>query len=643
MQGITRLLLITGLLFLAPLPATARGDDTSPENVEPPKALKKLSLEELFDVEVTSVSKKAEPVSRTAAAIHVVTSEDIHRSGPVSIPEALRYIPGVEVARLDARSYAITVRGFQATTANKLLVLMDGRSLYTPLYSGVFWDAQETLLDDVDRIEVIRGPGATVWGANAVNGVINVMTKSAASTQGFLVYAGGGNVERHFEAARYGGTLGAHGFYRVYLRSWDRGPSLRQDGADAGDYTRMRQGGFRSDWTPTTSDAVTIQGDLYNSTADNRASDNTEIAGGNALARWNRKLSSRSSVQVQSYFDRTKRDIPSSFGETLETYDLTAEHRFPLGTRHDVVWGLGFRLMDDHVRNSPGISFQPDHRTDRLYTGFVQDEIALTRDRLSLTLGTKIEHNDYTDYEFQPGLRLAWLVNPGQTLWGAASRAVRTPSRLDTDLFAPSQPPYILAGNPNFKSETLDAFEIGYRAQATKTLATSVSTFYNLYDDLRSLELDPTTVFPITEANKLEGRSYGLETEAEWRALPRMRLRAGYTYFRLLLKKKPTSSDPGSANQEGDSPRNQAFLRSSLDLSSNVKLDASVYFVDRLPNQHLPRRAGSDARLAWQVSPKAELAVVGQNLFGPDHPEFGQPNTRRDFERSVFGKVTCAF
>jgi len=624
--------------LLAPLPAAAQTTE-----VEPPKALKTLSIEELFDVEVTSVSKKPELVSKTAAAIHVVTSEDIHRSGVVSLPEALRYIPGVEVARIDTHSYAVTVRGFQATTANKLLVLMDGRSLYTPLYSGVFWDAQETLLEDIDRIEVIRGPGATVWGANAVNGVINVMTKSAGQTQGFLVSGGAGNAERMFESVRYGGTLGAHGFYRFYVRGWDRGPSLLQNGNDAGDYTRMRQGGFRTDWTPTSSDAVTLQGDLINATEDNRASDNTELGGGNALGRWTRTLSANSSLQIQGYFDRTKRDQPNSFGETLETYDLTAEHRFPLGPRHDVVWGVGFRLMDDHNRNSAVIAFLPDRLTTRLYTAFLQDEIALSRNRLSLTIGTKVEHNSYTDYEFQPGMRLAWLVTPTRTLWASASRAVRTPSRLDVDLFVPSQPPFFLAGSDSFRSETLNAFELGYRTQPTRTLTASVSTFYNVYDDLRSLEPDPAMTFPFTEANNLEGRSYGLEAEGEWRALPRMRMRAGYTYFRLLLKRKPSSSDPGSAAQENDSPRNQAFLRSSFDLASNVTLDASVYFVDELQNQHIPKRAGSDVRLAWQASRSTELAVVGQSLLGPDHPEFGKPNTRRDFERSVFGKATWRF
>ncbi|HEY3154999.1 MAG TPA: TonB-dependent receptor plug domain-containing protein, partial [Candidatus Eisenbacteria bacterium] len=323
--------LVIAMLMLAPLQTAAQTE----QGVEPPKRLKQLSLEELFDLEVTSVSKKPEPVSKTAAAVHVVTADDLHRMGVLSIPEALRYIPGVQVARVDSRSYAITARGFNGTVANKLLVLMDGRSVYTPLYSGVFWDVQDAFLEDLEQIEVIRGPGATVWGANAVNGVVNIISKSAANTQGFLVTGGGGKVERGFGGVRYGGTFGPRAFFRVYAKDYDRGPSLHPNGQEAGDASRMWQGGFRGDWTPTTAVGITVQGDLYGSSIDRSNSDPTELSGGNALARWTRRFSEHSNLQAQVYYDRTKRDLPSTFGETIDAYDLTLNHRFAPAARHD--------------------------------------------------------------------------------------------------------------------------------------------------------------------------------------------------------------------------------------------------------------------------------------------------------------------
>jgi len=624
------------VLALAALPAAAQTESIA----EPPKALKQLSLEELFDLEVTSVSQKPEPVSKTAAAVHVVTADDLRRMGVVSIPEALRYIPGVEVARVDSRSYAITARGFNGTVANKLLVLMDGRSVYTPLYSGVFWDVQEAFMEDIEQIEVIRGPGATVWGANAVNGVINIISKSAASTQGFLVTGGGGNRERGFGGARYGGTLGPKAFFRVYGKDYDRGPSLLPNGDDAGDASRLWQGGFRTDWAPTPADGITVQGDIYGSSIDQRNRDATEMSGGNALAHWARRFSERSSLQIQAYYDRTKRDVPSTFGETLDTYDLTLNHRFAPAARHDLVWGLGYRITSDDVRNSPGLAFLPPRLTHRLYTGFVQDEVTLSANRLFLTVGSKVEHNDYTEFEYQPGVRLAWTPTPTQTIWGAASRAVRAPSRIDRDLFVPSQPPYFLAGDSTFASEELLAFELGYKTQPTSELTTSISTFYNTYDKLRSLE---TGSFPIFLGNGLEGRTYGVEAEAACQVVSRWRLSAGYTFLRLILDVDPTSTDTQQETQEGDSPRHQAFLRSSLKLSHALTFDASARYVGRIPNQNVPGNTICDARLAWQPAKAAEIAVVGQGLFDSRHPEFGTPNTRREVGRSIYGKLSCWF
>jgi iron complex outermembrane receptor protein len=622
-------------LLFGPRPASAQ---TEPA-VESPKNLKQLSLEELFDLEVTSVSKKPEPVSKTAAAVHVVTADDIRHLGVLSIPEALRYIPGVEVARVDSRSYAITARGFNGTTANKLLVLMDGRSLYTPLYSGVFWDAQDAFLEDIEQIEVIRGPGATIWGANAVNGVINIISKSAANTQGFLVTGGAGDAERGFGGARYGGALGSRGFFRVYAKAFDRGSSLQPNGQEAGDASRMHQGGFRADWTPTTGDGFTLQGDLYGSDIDRRGSDPQELSGGNALARWTRTLSDHSDLQIQAYYDRTKRDIPSTFGEALDTYDLTLNHRMAPVARHDLVWGLGYRLTDDDVQNGAVLAFLPPRVTHRLYTGFVQDQITLRADRLYLTLGSKVEHNSYTGFEYQPGARLAWTPKPDETLWAAASRAVRAPSRIDRDLFAPATPPYFLVGDSTFESEVLYAFELGYKSRPLSDFTTSVSTFYNVYDKLRSLEGGP----PFFLANAANGRTYGVEVEGTFQASRRWRLNAGYTFQRLLLDVESTSTDTQAEGQEGDSPRNQAFARSSFSLPRNLTLDAAVRFVDKLPHQAIPAYTSLDGRLAWQPAKSAEVAVVGQGLFDSRHPEFGTPAGRREIGRSIYGKATWWF
>ena len=624
-----------GSLLVAPLPAFPQAG----ESAEDPSGLKKLSLEELFDVEVTSVSKKPEPVSKSAAAVHVVTSDDLRRMGVLTIPEALRYVPGVEVARIDSRNYAVTARGFNGTVANKLLVMIDGRSVYTPLYSGVFWDAEDAFLEDVEQIEVVRGPGATVWGANAVNGVINIISKSAANTQGLLVTGGAGNVERGFGGVRYGGRFGPSTFYRVYAKDADRGPSLLPSGDGAGDASRMRQGGFRIDWAPAPGAGITIQGDLYGSSIDRRNSDPTVLSGGNALARWEKGFPGDSNLQLQGYFDRTRRNFPSVFGEDLDTYDLMLNHRFAAAPRHDVVWGLGFRLTDDDVRNSASLAFLPPRLTQRLYTGFVQDEITLSRDRLYLTVGSKVEHNDYTGFEYQPGVRVAWNPAREQTVWGAVSRAVRAPSRIDRDFFIPGQAPYFLVGDSTFESEVLDAFEIGYKSHPASGVTFSASTFFNVYGKLRSLE--PGSPFRL--GNGLDGRTYGLETEVVCEPARAWRLSGGYTFLRLLLDAEPSSGDTQSERQEGDSPRHQAYVRSTLNLPHDVSLDTGLRIVDKLPNQRIPTNTVCDARLAWNPVQSVEISVIGQGLFDSRHPEFGMPARSREIGRSIYAKALCRF
>lgn len=602
-------------------------------------SLKKLSLEELFNLEVTSVSSKAERQSEVAAAVRIVTGEDIRKMGALSIPEALRYVPGVEVARIDSRQYAITARGFNGSVANKLLVLIDGRSVYTPLFSGVFWDAQDAFLEDVAQIEVIRGPGATVWGANAVNGVINVISKPARETRGFLVTGGAGNVDRGFGGVRYGGTIGPNAFFRVYGKTFDRDASLRPNGQETGDDFKMSQGGFRVDWTPPTAEAITLQGDFYGGSAEQPTSDDQETSGGNVLARWTHRFSPRSDLQFTTYYDRTDRTIPNQFEEDLDTYDASLRHRFGVGERHDVVWGLGYRQTFDAIRNSPGLAFLPDRLKQEVFSGFVQDEITLAKDRLVWTLGSKVDHNDYTGVEYQPSTRLSYTPNSRQTVWASVSRAVREPSRIDRDFYSPATPPYFLAGGPTFDSEVLRAYELGFRNQLSHNVTVSVAGFYDSYDKLRSVEMGP----PATLANGLEGNSHGVEGVASVQAREWWRLTGGYTYLELELEAAPRSTDVTQVRQTGDSPHTQGFVRSSMTLPHDLSLDLGVRYVGELSNQRVPSYVACDGRLAWQPASTVEVAVVGTNLFDPRHPEFGTPASRKEVERSFYGKVTCRF
>src|SRR5437764_1520207 len=448
-------------------------------------SLKKLSIEQLMGVEVTSVSKRPERLSQTASAIQVITQDDIRRSGAASLAEALRLASNLQVAQLDSRQWAISARGFNSTAANKLLVLIDGRTVYTPLFSGVFWDVQEVPLADIDRIEVISGPGATLWGANAVNGVINVITKDAKDTQGFLLSGGGGTEQRDFGSVRYGGAVGTGVRARIYGRGFGRDATAFPSGRDAADKWHLGQGGFRSDWDGASASRVTVQGDLYDGRIAQDSAGDIAVAGRNVMAKWSRTLSERSSLAAQVYYDRTHRDIPGLFGEDLDTYDVDLQHRTRLGDRHDVVWGLGYRNINDRtaIGSDSTLAFLPLHVAREWFTGFVQDEIALVPNRVHVTVGTKIEHNDYTGFEIQPSGRVSWRPGSSGTLWMAVSRALRTPSRIDRELFAPAKPPYFLAGGPDFHSEEEVAYELGYRYQH-RTLGLSVAAFDSRYHDL---------------------------------------------------------------------------------------------------------------------------------------------------------------
>jgi len=611
------------------------------------EALKKLSIEQLMNLQVTSVSKRPERLSQTASAIQVITQEDIGRSGAASLPEALRLASNLLVAQLDSRQWAISARGFNSTAANKLLVLIDGRTVYTPLFSGVFWDVQEVPLGDIDRIEVISGPGATLWGANAVNGVINVITKDAKDTQGLLLSGGGGTEQHGFGTVRYGAALGSSVRARFYGRGFDRDATAFPGGRDAADDWYLGQGGFRMDWDASSASRVTLQGDLYDGRIAQDSGGDIAVSGRNVIAKWSRTLSERSSLAAHLYYDRTHRDIPGLFGEDLDTYDFDLQHRTRLGDRHDVVWGLGYRNINDRtvIGSDSSLAFLPLHVAREWFTGFVQDEIALLPDRVHLTLGTKIEHNDYTGFELQPSGRVNWTLSPSATLWAAVSRAVRAPSRIDRELFAPAKPPYFLVGGPDFHSEEQLAYELGYRYHQG-SLALSMATFYSRYHGLRSLEqVNPPAPVPLVIGNGQDGESFGAEMTAEYWLTNRWRVHAGYTELRVHVWPNPGSTDASRGATESQIPDRQFLLLSSVDLPAHVGLSAWFRAIDDINNELVPAYAELNVTLTWQPTSKLDLSVVGQNLLHDQHREFGAATspTRRDIQRGVYGAVAWHF
>ena len=639
-----RLWLAFAAASVALLGPVARVSAQSDAALPPPGDLKKLSVEELMDIDVMSVSKHPEKLSETASAIQVITSEDIGRSAATSIPEALRLASNLEVAQVDSRQWAIAARGFNNLFADKMLVLMDGRSLYTPLYAGVYWDVQDTVMEDIDRIEVISGPGATLWGANAVNGVINITTKSAKDTQGGLVVVGGGSELEDSEEVRYGGQIAPGVYYRAYAKYFDRGSSDLPDGASATDQWRMGRAGFRVDSDHGDGTVATVQGDIYDGSVTRMGPDDILMSGGNLIGRWTRELGERSEMSAQAYFDETYRKIPNSFTQTLNTYDFDFHHRLPLGPMNDVTWGLGYRVAADNITNTPAEAFLPANDSERTFNTFVQDEMALVRDRLHLTLGSKFEHYNFTASEFEPSGRLAWTPGANQTVWGAISRAVRVPSRIDLDLYEPATPPYQVAGGPGVVSEKVIAYELGYRRQVTPDVAFSMATYYNEYSNLRGLEpLKPPAAFPVAVDSGLRGESTGAELTADWNATKAWRLRAGWTEMRVNSEPEPGSIDRVTGQSIALDPNHQGQLRSMFDLAAQWQLDAALRYVGPITNREVPGYTEGDLRIGWKPLPGWELSVDGQNLLHSHHAEFGPAGSRREIGRSVFTKVEWHF
>jgi len=635
-------------------------------------ALKRLSLEQLMDVEVTSVSKAPESLIGAAAAVTTVTAQDIERSGAKSVPEALRFVPGLYIAQESADAWAVSSRGFSGVNSQNLLVLSDSRSIYTPLFSGVFWDVQDYLMDDIDRIEVIRGPGGALWGSNAVNGVININTKSAQRTQGGLVEAQTGTQERVMAAARYGGQLGDGAYYRVFGKFTDQNAQDYPAGASP-DAWRLGHLGFRSDWQMDTQDALTVQGDLYDGTIGMVSPSvdvigrpvpqgrlQTQVAGGNVLGRWQHTLNETSDMQVRFYYDRTHRNDPS-FLDNLDTIDLDFQHRFALALRQEITWGMSYRVMYDRDQGKGVFALDPPDSRDSIYSGFIQDQFPVA-EAVHVTLGTKLEHNDFSGFEAQPSLRAAWEMAPTRTLWGAISRAVRVPTRIERDVDIDATNPLgnpvgRLLGNPDFHAERLVAFELGYRWQLVRTLSLDLASFHNHYSGLASLELgtpfiDPNTgqtIVPILNRNLTDGRADGLETAVTYSPQPYWSLSLNWSYIDMSLDAHGMDLNRGRF-AEGSTPRNQVGVRSYLDLPRGLQLDVQYRVLSAL--RELPEIVNGegiagyqelDVRLGWRLNDNTRISLDGQNLLHNHHVEFGAPDQSSAIRRSVYGKVAWEF
>jgi len=640
----------------------------------PPVDLTQMNLEDLMDITVTSVSKKEQTLSRTAAAVFVINQDDIRRSGAFSIPDLLRMAPGVDVQQIDASAWAISIRGFNSHYSNKVLVLIDGRSVYTPAFSGVYWEDLDMPLEDIERIEVIRGPGATVWGANAVNGVISIITKSSKETQGGLVTAGGGSQLHALGQLQYGGNAGKSGNYRVFAKYFDIGNSAGTV-APASDHWRRSHAGFRSDWEITNRDSLMVQGDLFANQEsethrpgnlatpfDTYSDQGLDAAGGDILARWSHTLAGGSQTSLQAYYDTYRR---TAFGipETLRTFDLDFQHYLTAGNRNEIVWGLGYRVYSSSLSPGYSVAFLPPSRTDSLFSAFLQDEIRLSN-AFSLTVGLKLEHNAYTGLETEPSARLSWN-RPGsrQTVWAAASKAIRQPARSDSDIEAPLAtiplgPDTVqvlrLFGNPQVKAEEIRDYEVGYRSELTKKLSLDVVTFLSFYRHVETFEPQapviipgsPLQIFvPFTFQNNAQATNYGGEVSLNWNANSSWRISPGYAYLHANLRQDPSSQGSISNTIATDFPQNTFQLRSFLNLSRTMEFDQSLYYTARLPGGTIPGHTRLDLRVSKRLGESTEISIVGQNLLRPRTLEYGDALALLGTQvvRSVYGKVTWRF
>jgi iron complex outermembrane receptor protein len=643
-----------------------------------PENLKQLTLEQLSQIDVTSPSKGPTPAFRSPVAIYVITGEDIRRSGVTTLADALRLAPGVEVARIDGSKWSIGIRGFGSRLARSVLVLIDGRSVYTPLFAGTYWEVQDTLLEDIDRIEVIRGPGGTIWGPNAVNGVINIITKSSKDTRGTYASAGGGSNEQGFANFRYGGGDDNGLTYRVYGKAYDRGPEHHFDNDNFDDW-RGAQSGFRTDWG-NGRDSFTVQGDIYSQEDGERVSvtnytppsttnvdGNADASGANLVTRWTRTFGEGNDLQIQAYYDRTNRYEPN-FGETRNTIDVDLIAHTKVKSRQEFIYGLEAQSSDGHfLEVSTGLVFDPFNRLDYELSGFVEDDVTLVDNKLLLSAGSKIFRTNFMGVNFEPSVRLMWTPAQNHAFWAAYTHAIRAPSQAEHDFYLSSYlgpagglPLFGRYGaNPNFAPEQLNGYELGYRTLISKNFFIDFAGFWNHYHDLFSEDLvafeAPANTLPFAAPvappsyllisaqfrNDFYGNTAGGEIAPEWRPTDRWRLRGSYSYLNMDLS-KAAGTAPGNTPQsvEGSSPRHEATAESSFDISKKLQVDLIYRYVSALPALSVPGYSTGDARVAWRFNRHLELSVVGNNLFQPYHVEYvADPGGPVAIVRSVYASL----
>lgn len=636
---------LTVFFTIAVFAATAQD-----QNDTLPQRLKMMSMEELMNLEVTSVSKRSEKLNHTASAIQVITGDEIRRSGASNIPEALRLATNLQVEQLQSNAWLISARGFNALYSNKLLVMIDGRNTYSPLFAGVLWDVQNIMIEDVERIEVISGPGGTMWGANAVNGVVNIVTKRAEDTQGFMASVAGGNHLERTAGVRYGGEIGKNISYRVFAQHDKRAGTENELDIPKNDAWEKTYGGFRLAWDLTEKDQLRFIGNMYGGALESEPESST-FDGQNIIARYTHTFSPSSEIMVEAFYDRTWReDIPSSYTDQLQTVDVDIQHQFSL-KRHKLVWGGGYRWMESLVRNSTNYAgFKPNLRTLPQYDIFFQDEVEIIPQNLFFTIGSKLQHNVFTGFEVQPNARLSFLPGSRHNIWAAVSRAVRSPSRIDVDLHIPVNPlpihPAIVDGGPDFISEELTAYELGYRVQPANNLSLSISGFYNNYDNLFSVEAIPEdhedalpdkVVYQIR--NSSQGFSTGFEFKGTWQVAPNMRLRGGYTFF---YKELTTDAPIYPVWQLGLDPSHQFLLHYMLDVTDNLHFDVVCRGKAMYEYGLIEDYLTFDVSLSWEATKWLQLSAVGQNL-GEDHYHgyVSPTGVPTKIEPRFYGRITC--
>ncbi|NIA18914.1 MAG: TonB-dependent receptor [Xanthomonadaceae bacterium] len=681
-------ILILALFFLA---ATGGPAVAGPDN------LGMLTLDQLLDVDVVSAAKVPEKIRNTPAAIFVITQEDLHRSGVNSIPEALRLVPGMHVYRIDANKWAISSRGFTSQFSNKMLVMIDGRTVYSPLFSGVYWDVQDMMLADIDRIEVIRGPGGSLWGTNAVNGIINIISKNSADTQGFLTNMEAGSHDRNTVSARYGGWLDEYTSYRIYGKYFNRDDfeplnvftkhDIAEINSSADDYHAARAG-FHLDRNKDSDNAITLQGDVYNGSSGTTASrpgllppylfphrEDTDVSGGNILGRWKHIFSQNADMKIQTYYDRTKRK-DMYFRETRDTVDVDLQHRFTPWDHHELLWGLEYRYSKDHINTyNPAdgfyfAKFDPDSQGNNLYTGFIQDRFRFAKDQGEVTVGTKVEHNEYTGTEWQPSIRFLWKFSDRNSIWAAITRSVRTPSRLEHDgsintrpLSISIIPPYSitmvprLVSNDGLDSEKVVSYELGYKSRPSDNLYVDITTFYNHYRNLAAgfttgnpFQATGTTtpymIVPMMVGNHFDAETFGIELSGNWSVTTWWRLSAGFSWFENNFLDENGITDPRAEFQENNESNYQMSLVSYMDLPGRLEFNGMLFYVDQLEDMDIDSYVRCDLNLAWHATDNLTITTGARNLFDPDHPEHDGITSGiigSEIPRTFYGKLSWSF